>query len=101
MSLEVWKSEHGPASGRTPTTLPTDTLTATLPLLAEVGERAAEDVEDVPSSFPSPAPHAPPLVTDLRGLTPVSASGNEGRSGASLVAPAKSIAGGQRESEVC
>ncbi|CAI7797979.1 unnamed protein product [Closterium sp. NIES-53] len=53
MSLEVWKSEHGPASGRTQANLPTDTLTATLPLLAEVGEPAAEDVEDVPSPFPS------------------------------------------------
>ncbi|CAI7882432.1 unnamed protein product, partial [Closterium sp. NIES-53] len=36
----------------------------------EVGEPAAEDVEDVPSPFPSPAPRAPPLVADLRGLTP-------------------------------
>ncbi|CAI7912252.1 unnamed protein product [Closterium sp. NIES-53] len=90
MSLEVWKSEHGPASGRTPTTPPTDNSTATLPLLAE-------DVEDVPSPFPSPAPRAPPLVADLHGLTPVSASGDEGRSGESPVALAKSIAGGQRD----
>ncbi|CAI7844661.1 unnamed protein product [Closterium sp. NIES-53] len=95
MSLEVWKSEHGPASGRTPTIPPTDTSTATLPLLAKVGEPVAEDVEDVPSPFPSPAPHAPPLVADLRGLTPVSASGDEGRSGASSVEMAKSIAGGR------
>ncbi|CAI7910938.1 unnamed protein product [Closterium sp. NIES-53] len=69
MSLEVWKSEHGPASGRTPTIPPTDTSTATLPLLAKVGEPAAEDVEDIPSPFPSPAPRAPPLLADLRGLT--------------------------------
>ncbi|CAI7916223.1 unnamed protein product [Closterium sp. NIES-54] len=55
MSLEVWKSEHGPSSGRTPTIPPTDTSTATPPLLAE------------------------------------------GRSGASPVAPAKSIAGGRRD----
>ncbi|CAI7744547.1 unnamed protein product [Closterium sp. NIES-54] len=96
-SLEVWKSEHGPASGRTPTIPPTDTSTATLPLLAEVGEPAAEDVEDVPSPFPSPAPHAPPLVAILRGLTPVSASGDEGRSGASPVAPAKIIAGTKQQ----
>ncbi|CAI7826019.1 unnamed protein product [Closterium sp. NIES-54] len=95
MSLEVWKLEHGLASGRTPTIPLTDTSTATLPLLAEVGEPAAEDVEDVPS--PSPAPCAPPLVADLRRLTPVSASGDEGRSGASRVAPAKSIAGGRRD----
>ncbi|CAI7773710.1 unnamed protein product [Closterium sp. NIES-53] len=65
MSLEVWKSEDGPASGRTPTIPPTDISIATLPLLAEVGEPAAEDVEDVPSPFPSPAPHVPPLVADL------------------------------------
>ncbi|CAI7772686.1 unnamed protein product [Closterium sp. NIES-54] len=97
MSLEVWKSEHGPASDRTPTLPPMDTSTATLPLLAEVGEPAAEDVKDVPSPFPSPAPHTPPYVADLRGLTPVSASGDEGRSGASPVAPAKSIAGGRRD----
>ncbi|CAI7786525.1 unnamed protein product [Closterium sp. NIES-54] len=97
MSLEVWKSEHGPASGRTPTIPPTDTSTATIPLLAEVGEPAAENIEDVPSPFPSPALRSPPLVADLRGVTPMSASGNEGRSGASPVAPAKSIAGGRRD----
>ncbi|CAI7801340.1 unnamed protein product [Closterium sp. NIES-54] len=90
-------SEHGPAWGRTPTIPPTDTSTAILPLLVEVGEPAAEEVEDVPSPFPSPAPRAPPLVADLRGLTPVSASGDEGRNGAPPVAPAKSIAGGQRD----
>ncbi|CAI7836070.1 unnamed protein product [Closterium sp. NIES-54] len=97
MLLKVWKSEHGPASKRTPTIPPMDTSTATLPLLAEVSEPAAEDVEDVPSPFPSPAPCAPPLVADLRGLTPVSASCDEGRSGASPMAPAKSIDGGQRD----
>ncbi|CAI5537276.1 unnamed protein product, partial [Closterium sp. Naga37s-1] len=95
MSLEVWKSEHGPASGRTPTTPPTNTSTATLPLLAEVDEPAAEDVEDVPFPSPSPAPCAPPLVADLHGLNSVSASGDWGRSGTSPLAPAKSIAGGQ------
>ncbi|CAI7830757.1 unnamed protein product [Closterium sp. NIES-53] len=71
MSLEVWKSEHGPASGWTPTTPPTETSTATLPVLANVGEPAAEDVEDVSFPSPSPAPYAPPLVADLRGLTRV------------------------------
>ncbi|CAI7855815.1 unnamed protein product [Closterium sp. NIES-54] len=69
MSLEVWKSEHGPTSGQTLTTPPTDTSTATLPLLAKVGEPAAEEVKDVPFPSPSPAPCAPPLVADLRGLT--------------------------------
>ncbi|CAI7797459.1 unnamed protein product [Closterium sp. NIES-53] len=97
MSLEVWKSEHRPASGRTPTIPPTDTSTTTLPLLAEVGEPAVEDVEDVLSPSPSPALRAPPLVADLRGLTRVFASGDEGRSGASPMAPAKSIAGGRRD----
>ncbi|CAI7877542.1 unnamed protein product [Closterium sp. NIES-54] len=97
MSLEVWKSEHRPASGRTPSIPPTDTSTATLPLLTEVGEPAAEDVEDVPSPSPSPAPRAPPLVADLHGLTPVSAFGDEGRSWASPVAPAESIASGRRD----
>ncbi|CAI7920561.1 unnamed protein product [Closterium sp. NIES-53] len=93
MSLEVWKSEHGPTSGRMPTILPTDTSMATLPLLAEVGVPTAEDVEDVPSPFPSSAPHAPPLVASLLWLTPMSASGDEGRIGASPVAPDKSIVG--------
>ncbi|CAI7854688.1 unnamed protein product [Closterium sp. NIES-54] len=99
MSLKVWKSEHGPASWRTPTTPPTDTLTATLPLLVKVGEPAAEDVEDVPSPSPSPSPAPPisPLVADLRRLTPASASGDEGSSGASPKAPTKSIVGGRRE----
>ncbi|CAI7804648.1 unnamed protein product [Closterium sp. NIES-54] len=86
MSLEVWKSEHGPASGQTPTAPPTDNSTATLPLLAKVREPAAKDVEDVPFPSPSPAPCAPSLVADLHGLTLVSASGDEGRSGTSPLA---------------
>ncbi|CAI7874030.1 unnamed protein product [Closterium sp. NIES-54] len=97
MLLDVWKSEHGLASGRMPTIPPTNTLTVTLPLLAKVGEPAAEDVEDVPSPFPSSAPRAPPLVADLRGLTLVLASSDEGRSGASPVATVKSIDGGRRD----
>ncbi|CAI5503917.1 unnamed protein product [Closterium sp. Naga37s-1] len=52
-----------------------------------------EDVGVVRPSSPPPVPPAPPLVADLHGLTPVSASGDEGRSGESPVAPAKSIAG--------
>ncbi|CAI7731267.1 unnamed protein product [Closterium sp. NIES-54] len=47
-------------------------LDGELPLLAEVGEPAAADVEDVPSPSPSPAPPAPPLMADLLGLTPAS-----------------------------
>ncbi|CAI7811077.1 unnamed protein product [Closterium sp. NIES-54] len=87
----------GPASGRTPTTPPTDTSTGSLPLLAEVGEPTAEDVADVPSPFPSPDPPAPPLVANLRGLAPMSASGDEGSRGTSPPAPAKGIAGGRRD----
>ncbi|CAI5469145.1 unnamed protein product [Closterium sp. Yama58-4] len=36
LSLEEWKSERGPVSGRKLVATPTDTSTATLPLLAEV-----------------------------------------------------------------
>ncbi|CAI5489804.1 unnamed protein product [Closterium sp. Naga37s-1] len=96
MSLEVWNSEHGPASGQTPTTPPTDTSTATLPLLAEVGELTGEDAEVVHPPSPSSTPPAPPLMADLRELPPVSASGDEGSSGTSPSAPAKGIAGGRR-----
>ncbi|CAI7885061.1 unnamed protein product [Closterium sp. NIES-53] len=78
ISLEVWKSEHGPASGRMQVNLPTDTLTMTLPLLAKVSELADEDTDDVRPPSPSPAPPAPPLVGDLRELTSSSASGDEG-----------------------
>ncbi|CAI5534960.1 unnamed protein product, partial [Closterium sp. Naga37s-1] len=99
MSLEVWKSEHELASERTQANLPTDTSTATLPLLAEVGELDDEDAEDVHTPSPSPAPPAPPLVADLHKLTSTSASGDEGSSGALPVAPAKSIAGGRRDAK--
>ncbi|CAI7894742.1 unnamed protein product, partial [Closterium sp. NIES-54] len=97
MSLAEWKSEHGPVSGRTRSTPPTNTSSATMPLLAKVGEFAALDVEAVcPPSPPSPA-SAPPLLADLRGLTSVSASGDEGSSGPSPSAPTKGIAGGRRD----
>ncbi|CAI5477088.1 unnamed protein product [Closterium sp. Yama58-4] len=42
-------------------------------------------------------PSAPPLVVYLHGLTPASASGNEGSSGALPLAPTKNIAGGRRD----
>ncbi|CAI7807325.1 unnamed protein product [Closterium sp. NIES-53] len=84
-------------SGRTLSTPPTDTSSATLPLLDEVGELAAEDVEDVsPPTPPSTAP-APPLLADLRGLTLVSASGDEGSGGPSPLALTKGIAGGRHD----
>ncbi|CAI6006518.1 unnamed protein product [Closterium sp. NIES-64] len=38
MSLAEWKTEHGPVPGRSSSTPPSDTSSATLPLLAEVGE---------------------------------------------------------------
>ncbi|CAI7866507.1 unnamed protein product [Closterium sp. NIES-53] len=97
MSLELWKSEHGRASGRTQVNPPTDTLTRMLPLLAKVCELADEDVEVVRPRSPTPPPPAPPLVADLHGLTPVSAGGDEGSSGASPMALAKSIAGGRSD----
>ncbi|CAI7882046.1 unnamed protein product [Closterium sp. NIES-53] len=59
----------------------------------------AEFCADVPSPFPSPAPPAPLLIVDLRGQTPMSASGDEGRSGTLPSAPAKSIAGGRRDEQ--
>ncbi|CAI5944805.1 unnamed protein product [Closterium sp. NIES-65] len=99
MSLEVWTLEHWPASGQTPTTPPTETSTASLHLLAGVSEPAAKDVRDVPSPSPSPAPPSPPFVAKLRGLTPVSASGDEVCSGTPSLAPAKSIAGGRRDEQ--
>ncbi|CAI7918981.1 unnamed protein product, partial [Closterium sp. NIES-54] len=74
---------------------PTDTSTATLPLLAGVGELVDEDAEVVRPPSQSPAPPAPPLVADLHKLTLTSASGDEGSSGASPVALAKSIASGR------
>ncbi|CAI5982866.1 unnamed protein product [Closterium sp. NIES-65] len=98
-SLEVWKSEHGLASGRTPVHPSTDTSTATLPLLAEVGELADEDAEIVRPPSPPTATLAPPLVADVSELTPVSASNDEGRSGTSPSPPAKSIAGGRRDEQ--
>ncbi|CAI7918406.1 unnamed protein product [Closterium sp. NIES-53] len=97
MSLEMWNSEHGPASGRTPTTPLTDTSAATLPLLAKVGELANAEADVVRPPSPPPAPPVPPLMADLRGLTRASASGDEGRSGVSLVALAKSIADGRHD----
>ncbi|CAI5981433.1 unnamed protein product [Closterium sp. NIES-64] len=99
MSLEVWESEHGPVSGRTPTTPPTDSSTATLPLVAELSELAGEDAKVVRLPSLPPASHAPPLVADLRRLTLMSASDDEGSSGTSPSAPAKNIAGGRRDEQ--
>ncbi|CAI7770854.1 unnamed protein product [Closterium sp. NIES-53] len=94
LSLDVWKSKYGPASGRTQAHLPADTSTATVPLLAEVNEPAYEDVVEV---LPLPLVLAPPFpVTDRPASTPVSATGDEGSLEASPVAPASGIAGGRQ-----
>ncbi|CAI7872346.1 unnamed protein product [Closterium sp. NIES-54] len=86
LSLEVWKAKFGPASGRTQAHPPTDTTTATVPLLAEVDDPADEDVVEV---LPPPSP-----VADWPESTPVSATSNEGSLEASPLAPASGIAGG-------
>ncbi|CAI7912386.1 unnamed protein product [Closterium sp. NIES-54] len=91
MSLEVWKATFGPASGRTKAHPPTDTTTATVPLLIEVDEPGDEDLVEV---LPPPPVLAPPFpVTDRPASTPVSATGDEGSLEASPVAPASGIAG--------
>ncbi|CAI7899604.1 unnamed protein product [Closterium sp. NIES-53] len=94
LSLEVWKAKFGPASGRTQAHPPTDTSTATAPLLVKVDEPANEDVMEV---LPPPPVLAPPLpVADRPASTPVSATGDEGSLEASPVATASGIAGGRQ-----
>ncbi|CAI7882606.1 unnamed protein product [Closterium sp. NIES-53] len=76
LSLEVWKANFGPASGQTQAHPPTDTSTATVPLLAEVDEPADEDVVEV---LPPPLVLSPPFpVADPPASTPVSATSDEG-----------------------
>ncbi|CAI7907894.1 unnamed protein product [Closterium sp. NIES-54] len=73
---------------------PTDTSTATIPLLVEVDEPADEDVVEV---LPPSSVLAPPFpVTARPASTPVSTTGNEGSLEASAVAPASGIVGGQQ-----
>ncbi|CAI7742827.1 unnamed protein product [Closterium sp. NIES-54] len=92
LSLEVWKAKYGPASGWTQAHPPTDTLTATVSLLAEVNEPVDEDVVEV---LPPPPILAPPTpVADCPALTPASTTSDEGSLEASPVAPASGIAGG-------
>ncbi|CAI7854809.1 unnamed protein product [Closterium sp. NIES-53] len=94
LSLEVWKAKFGPASRRTRAHPPTDTSTATVPLLAEVDEHSDEDVVEV---LPPPPVLAPPFpVADWPASTPVSATGAEGSLEALPVAPASGIAGGRQ-----
>ncbi|CAI7793645.1 unnamed protein product [Closterium sp. NIES-54] len=94
LSLEVWKAKFGPASGRTQAHPPTNTSTATVPLLAEVDEPADEDVVEV---LLPPLVLAPPFpVADRPASTPMSATGDEGSLEVSLVAPASGIADGRQ-----
>ncbi|CAI7801050.1 unnamed protein product [Closterium sp. NIES-53] len=91
LSLEVWKVNYGSALGRTQAHLPTNTMTATIPLLTEVDEPADEDVVEV---LPPPPVLAPPTpVADRPALTPVSATSDEGSLEASPGAPASGIVG--------
>ncbi|CAI7862218.1 unnamed protein product [Closterium sp. NIES-54] len=94
LSLEVWKANFGPVSGRTQAHPPTDTSAATVPLLTEVDEPADEDVVEV---LPPPSVLAPPFpVADRPASTPVSATGDEGSLEVLHVAPANGISGGRQ-----
>ncbi|CAI7775220.1 unnamed protein product [Closterium sp. NIES-54] len=97
MSLEVWKVTHGPASARAQTHSPTDSSTATFPLLAEIDEAADEDVEEVHPTPPPPVPTAPFVVADLPEKTPSSAPGDEGSLRTLPVALSRGIASGRRD----
>ncbi|CAI7924003.1 unnamed protein product, partial [Closterium sp. NIES-53] len=98
LSLEVWKAKYGPASGWTQAHPPTDTSTATVPLLAEVDERVDEDVVEV---LPPPNVLDPPtFIADQPASTPVSATGDEGSLEALLAAPASGIAGGRQSAKL-
>ncbi|CAI7923314.1 unnamed protein product [Closterium sp. NIES-53] len=98
MSLEVWKATFGPASGQTQAHLPTDTTTATVPLLTEVDDPADEDVVEV--LLPPPVLAPPFSVADRPTSTPVSATGDEGSLEASPMAPARGIAGDRQGARV-
>ncbi|CAI7900865.1 unnamed protein product [Closterium sp. NIES-54] len=98
LSLEVWKTKFGPASGQTQSHPPMDTSAATVPLLAEVDEPTDEDVVEV---LPPPAVLAPPFpIADRPASTHVSATGDEGSLEASPVAPAKGITGGPQNAKL-
>ncbi|CAI7831930.1 unnamed protein product [Closterium sp. NIES-53] len=94
LSLEVWKAKFGPAPGRTQAHPPTDTSTATVPLLAEVDEPADEDVVEVLPPSPVLAPPFP--IADRPTSTPVSATSDAGSLKASPVAPASGFARGRQ-----
>ncbi|CAI7742454.1 unnamed protein product, partial [Closterium sp. NIES-53] len=78
--LEVWKAKYGPASGRTQAHPPTDTSTATVPLLAEVDEPANEDVVEVlppPPVLSPPFPWRRPVASPAIDKVPSSSAGGE------------------------
>ncbi|CAI7754323.1 unnamed protein product [Closterium sp. NIES-54] len=77
---------------------PTDTTTATVPLLAEVDEPADEDVVEVLPPSPFLAPPFP--VADRPASIPVSATGDEGSLEALPMAPASGIAGGRQGAKI-
>ncbi|CAI7789120.1 unnamed protein product [Closterium sp. NIES-54] len=87
--LEVWKIRYGPASGRTHANLPMDSSMATS------SPSASPPVIDLPSmtSSPSPSPH----IINLPRRGHMSATGDEGRLGVSLMASARGIASGQHD----
>ncbi|CAI7733988.1 unnamed protein product [Closterium sp. NIES-54] len=94
LSLEVWKANFGPEPGRTQAHPPTDTSTATVPLLAKVDEPADEDVVEV---LPPPLVLDPPFsVADRPASTPVLATGDEGSLEVLPMVPASGIAGGRQ-----
>ncbi|CAI7743545.1 unnamed protein product [Closterium sp. NIES-54] len=96
--LEVWKTKFGPALGQTQAHPPSDTLTVTVPLLAEVDEPADEGVVEV---LPPSSVLAPPFpVADRPALTSVSATGDEGSLEVSPVASASGIAGGRQNAKL-
>ncbi|CAI7798999.1 unnamed protein product [Closterium sp. NIES-53] len=87
LSIEMWKVEYGPASTRTPSNPPTNSSSAHPPLLAADDELDGDGADDV-------IPFPPPPV---QGSS--SATGDEGRLGASPAAPSGCIAGGQLEAK--
>ncbi|CAI7902912.1 unnamed protein product [Closterium sp. NIES-54] len=94
LSLKVWKEKVGPVSGQTQAHPPTDTLTATVSLLAKVDELADEDVVEV---LPPPPVRAPPFpFADRPPSTHVSATDHDESLEELPVAPASGIACGQQ-----
>ncbi|CAI7889697.1 unnamed protein product [Closterium sp. NIES-54] len=100
MSLEEWKVEHGPASGRTKDSL----LTGPLPAAIQFLEAKDDGPPDDPSPFIPPSSKAPPplpaslpsLAADLPKSASTMTANDEGSIGALPSAPPIGIAGGRR-----